>query len=481
MKRARFVPINSKVNSIIIFSLVVGIGSIAFYLTAEITTTIDDLLEQNFDQQSTILSAAIENYMLPGEAELAVGFFDTMMERNDQYSIFLFRRNGELAFSDGSTLEDVVQRLPPEIAARFNTMADRVDADETVMEDYFATAVGFPPAPATFETIEADGEIFSRAYVPLINLPKCTGCHGADHTVRGVIDIRQNITASRRQQQDSVLLAGGFFLGLVVFLAGILTTFMRRTVIKPVKTVGQVCQNVTEGNFDQKVSLKSHDEIGRLGDTVNKMVEELHERFKLSKYVSSSTIESLGETKEGHSVSMTMLFSDIRGFTAYSEKRSPEQVVENLNNVLNVQSDLIHQFQGDIDKYVGDEIVAMFNDVDQELNACRSALEIQKVFRLGSEETYDGLKLGLGINTGDVILGMIGSDKRADYTFIGDNVNTASRLCDAAAPGQILIADSTYRKIAEKLVVEGPYRLKAKGKDEYVRVYDLKGVKGETE
>jgi adenylate cyclase len=481
MKRTRFVPINSKVNSIIIVALVVGIGSISFYLTTEITTSIDDLLEQNFDQQSTILSAAIENYMLPGEAELAVGFFNTMMERSDDYSIFLFRRNGQLAFSDSSTLEDVVQRLPPAFAARFDTMADRMFSSETVMETHFATAVGFPPSTKAFETQDADGRVYSRAYVPLINLPKCTACHGADHTVRGVIDIRQDITASRLHQKNTVYLAGGFFLGLVVLMAIILANFMRRTVIKPVKTVGQVCQKVTEGDFDQKVTLRSHDEIGRLGDTVNKMVDGLHERFQLSKYVSSSTIESLGETKEGHAVSMTMLFSDIRGFTAYSEKRSPEQVVENLNGVLNVQTEIIQRYKGDIDKYVGDEIVAMFNDDEQKLNACRAALEIQKVFRSESDTSHDGLTLGLGINTGEVILGMIGSEKRADYTFIGDNVNTASRLCDAAAPGQILIADSTYESIADKLVVEGPYRLKAKGKDEYVRVYDLKDVKGEAE
>ena len=263
---------------------------------------------------------------------------------------------------------------------------------------------------------------------------------------------------------------------MVILLAAILTGFMRRTVIKPVKIVGSVCESVTEGEFSQRVSIKNHDELGRLGTTVNKMVEGLHERFELSKYVSTSTIESLRETKVGHLVSLTMLFSDIRGFTAYSEKRPPEKVVENLNMVLNVQTEIIHKYGGDIDKYVGDEIVAMFTDEDQELCASRAALEIQKLF---SEEggQYDGLSLGLGINTGDVILGMIGSERRADYTFIGDNVNTASRLCGAAAKGEILIADRTYDKVANSLVVDGPYRLKAKGKDEYVKVYKLKDIK----
>jgi adenylate cyclase len=84
--------------------------------------------------------------------------------------------------------------------------------------------------------------------------------------------------------------------------------------------------------------------------------------------------------------------------------------------------------------------------------------------------------VGLGINTGNVILGMIGSQIRADYTFIGDNVNTASRLCDAAKPNQVLIASSTYDPIADSITVEGPFRLRAKGKDEYVKVYLLEGL-----
>ena len=476
MKKARFIPINSKVNSIILVALIVGIGSISFFLTTEITTTIDELLAQNLTQQSEILFSAIENFMIPGEAELAVGFFETMMRSSQEYAIYLFREDGQLAFSDSATIDNVLNRVPA-LSVKFDSMADRITGDETVIPDYFKSAVGSPPVSVFFESSTEDNRFFSRVYKPLINLPKCTECHGADHTVRGVIDIRDDITESRLKQRNAIIVAGGLFLGMVILLAAILTGFMRRTVIKPVKIVGRVCEGVTEGEFSQRVSIKNHDELGRLGRTVNTMVEGLHERFELSKYVSTSTLESLRETKEGHLVSMTMLFSDIRGFTAYSEKRPPEKVVENLNKVLNIQTEIIHKHGGDIDKYVGDEIVAMFTDDDQEISAARAALEIQKVFSAEEGNDFDGLCLGLGINTGDVILGMIGSERRADYTFIGDNVNTASRLCDAAAKGEVLIADSTYGKIAGNLEVDGPYRLKAKGKDEFVKVYKLTGIK----
>lgn len=475
MKKARFIPINSKVNLIIVLALVFGIGSISFYLAIEVTTTIDELLASNLNQQSEILYSAIENLMLPGEARLAVNFFEAMSRSSADYSIFLFRRNGELAFSDETTIEQVI-RTTPALASMFDTMADRITSTESVNEVYFQRAVGAPPLSVFFEEKEEDGSTFFRAYKPLINLPKCTVCHGADHTVRGVIDIRSDISDSRRRQRIAAYAAGGFFFGMVFLLTFVLSGFMRRTVTRPIKIVGEVCEKVSEGQFDQRVSIKNHDEIGRLGNTVNKMVEGLHERFELSKYVSASTIESLKDTRDGQVVSITMLFSDIRGFTAYSERNAPDEVVRNLNGVLNVQTEIILANGGDIDKYVGDEIVAMYTGEKQQQRACRSAIEIQKTFAQDDGSSFGGLKLGIGINTGEVILGMIGSKKRADYTFIGDNVNTASRLCDAAQPGEILIADSTYSQAPENLRVTGPFRLKAKGKDVYVKVYKLEGI-----
>ena len=175
---------------------------------------------------------------------------------------------------------------------------------------------------------------------------------------------------------------------------------------------------------------------------------------------------------------LTMLFTDIRGFTKYTEKRSAEHVVTHLNAVLNVQSEIIQRFGGDIDKYVGDEIVAMFSHESQGIDSLRAAAEIQAVLEAGSPE-YDGLRVGIGINTGDVILGMIGSERRADYTFIGDNVNTASRLCDAAEPGGILVSGTTYEIAKELIEYEGPFRLKVKGKADYVKVYKISSIRSD--
>jgi len=196
--------------------------------------------------------------------------------------------------------------------------------------------------------------------------------------------------------------------------------------------------------------------------------------------VSSSTIDSLKTEKKGERIPLTILFTDIRSFTSYAENKQPESVVESLNKILNIQSEIIHRNGGDIDKYVGDEVVAFFTDENPEFAACRSALQIQRELTQNSAGQYSNLQVGIGINQGEVILGMVGSERRADYTIIGDNVNTASRLCDVAKGGQIIISHSIYQKVKDRITTDGPYKVKVKGKNLYLKVHILKNMKGES-
>ncbi len=477
MAGKRFVPINTKISLIIILTLVLGIGGVSFFFYEHVSSMITESTEQNFEQKSTILFSAIENFMLPGDAEQAVSFFENLGTSRRELSVRLFRRDGTPAFSDLTTIDDVVERAPG-LAQTFANPTDRLSAEGEVDRDSFAQSVSMPPKTVFFREVE-NNQVVARAYMPLINLPKCTDCHGSDHTIRGVIDLRTDITESAMRQRESALISGSLFVGMVFVLTIILTLFMRRSVIRPVQTIGEVCRGVTEGNFDRRVSLKKRDEIGTLGETVNTMVEGLHERFELQKFVSSQTLESLLGEREGKNVMLTLFFSDIRGFTEYTERNAPDHVVQHLNEILNVQTEIIHEHGGDIDKYVGDEIVAMFSGDNQAKCAVDAALAIQREIGRASAEKHDGLTVGIGINTGDVILGMIGSERRADYTIIGDNVNTASRLCGAAEPGGIIIAESTYNQTGKTLQVEGPMRLKAKGKAEYLRVYKVPSAPGE--
>jgi class 3 adenylate cyclase len=471
---ARKVPINRKVTAIILVSLIVGLGATVWYFTTALTGTIKRSMENSLQEQAAVLYTAIENFMLPGQAPMAVRYFEQIEEQNPDYSVMLFRAGGQQAFTDNSTIREVNANLGAE---RFSLKPeDEVVRDPSVRSDSnFEQAVSKPPLMQVFREQE-DGSSYYRIYKPLINKPKCTRCHGSTHTIRGVIEVRSDITSSVRRQQRAVLTSGSIFLGVLLLLSVVLTRFMQAAVLRPVNTVRDVCLAVTHGDFSKKVEMVKNDEIGELGETVNRMVEGLYERFELSKYVSSSTIESLKDSGAGKNVGLTVFFSDIRGFTSYTEKQDAETVVANLNAVLNLQSEIIAEYGGDIDKYVGDEIMAMFTGEEGIIAACSCAAEIQRrIAEEGAE--FDHLQVGIGINTGKVILGMIGSRRRADYTMIGDNVNLASRLCNAAGPGEIITADTTYRFTANSFSWDGPYKVKVKGKERYVKVHKLSGLR----
>ena len=461
--------VTRKVNLIILASLFIGLGGVVFYFAFSLSTTIQNSTRESLDEQSGIIYTAIENFMLPGEAPLAVQYFTEVQRRSPLSSIYLFRTDGTQAFTDDSTIQDVNSMLS---GMQFNAPSRENLQPLSRNDEMFTAATKLPPETGIFQTVE-EGKTFFHIYKPLINKPKCTSCHGADHTIRGVLEIKTDISASVRQREETVLVSSGIFLGVLLLLSLLLTRFMHRTVISPVRDIGDVCRAVTSGNFSQKVEVHSKDEIGDLGTTVNTMVDGLYERYALSKFVSNSTIQSLRKEGEGEEITLTLLFSDIRGFTSYSESRQAEEVVQKLNELLNMQSKIISQNNGDIDKFVGDEVVAIFTGPDGPASACRSALQIQSELNR-STSRYDRLQVGIGIHTGKVIMGMIGSQDRADYTVIGDNVNTASRLCNSAKPQEILLSLSTGRAVSETAQLEGPFKLRVKGKQNYVGVYKLK-------
>lgn len=472
MREKRFIPITRKVNTIILASLVIGVGGVTYYFAQTLATTIEGNTEANLDQQSDVLYSAIETIMLPGYADIAEGFFQDITTIDPDYDIVLYRRDGVEAFVDNQTIDEVNENLGTEF---FSPREDTREPRRLELDASFRQATNLPARQVSFRQ-DQGGIAYIRLYKPLLNIPNCTACHGSDHTVRGVVDIRNNVTDAVMSQRNAGITAAGAFFGLVVVLGLILTLYLRRTVIAPVQFIGTVCSNVTKGDFSGRVAYESNDEIGELGNTVNTMVEGLYERYELSKFVSSSTLRSLRQDSGGQTATLTLLFSDIRGFTAYTESHDAEVVVSHLNSVLNFQTEIIHEYGGDVDKYVGDEIVAVFSDDDQALKACRAALAIQRELHEKSESHYGGLRVGIGINTGSVILGMIGSQTRADFTVIGDNVNTASRLCSAAKPFEVILSESAYRPVKDRAQSTGPYRLRVKGKSDELRVFKLTGM-----
>ena len=195
---------------------------------------------------------------------------------------------------------------------------------------------------------------------------------------------------------------------------------------------------VATGDLTVKMEEDRQDEFGSLSKAFNHMIHGLKERIQLQKYVGEHTLENVAlESQGSQKITGAVMFSDIRGFTSFSQDKDPTIVVNMLNEWLGFQTEIILQFGGNIDKFVGDEVLALFRGSDA-LDRCIScALEIQNHWKL--LENKNDLALGIGINFGSMIMGDIGNEKRKDYTVIGAVVNMAARLCSHAQKGQVLI------------------------------------------
>jgi len=221
---------------------------------------------------------------------------------------------------------------------------------------------------------------------------------------------------------------------------------------------------------------RSHEELSR----------RVMERQALERFLSSPIVEKILINPDqirlgGENQVATILFADIRNFTRMSEKMEPQEVVELLNEYFTLMTDVIFENGGTLDKYLGDGIMAVFGAPiarsDDALRAVKTAMEMQKALRrLTWTWEAQGRKswaMGLGVNTGPVTAGNIGSTRRMDYTVIGDAVNLASRLCSKAAGGQILVSDSTHQLLADAYPARRLEPIHVKGKETQVEVYEV--------
>jgi adenylate cyclase len=219
-----------------------------------------------------------------------------------------------------------------------------------------------------------------------------------------------------------------------------------------------------------------------------KIEHEAQTRVQLERLVPANVVDQMlaGELaieRGGKLHVVTMLVADIRGFTAMSEKQEPGTIVAMLNEYFEVMVDILFKHGGTLDKFVGDEIIGLFGapiDLkDAPMKAVMCALEMQKALRdFNVNRAMDPIRVGIGMNTGEVVTGLIGSSKALQYTAIGDAMNTAARLQSVAKAGEIIISDQTMKFVAERVEAIALPAVEVKGKREKVRVYNVVGIKG---
>lgn len=286
--------------------------------------------------------------------------------------------------------------------------------------------------------------------------------------------------------QTSIRYIGFVVLALAVLLALVLS----RGFAQPVRALVAATTRVARGEYDTHVTVKTRDEIGVLADAFNEMTRGLllKEKYRgvLDKVVSRDVADEMlkGEISLGGETRVvTTLFADIRGFTAMSEGMAPQDVVTRLNEVMERAEAAIVAEGGVVDKYVGDEIMALFGAPvsyeDDALRAVRAGLRIQQEVRTINERRAgtEPLALGVGINTGMVVAGNMGSARRLNYTVLGAPVNLAARLCSEARAGQTLISDATLEHIRDAVEVVSLGSRSMKGISRPVEVFEILAVR----
>ena len=230
-----------------------------------------------------------------------------------------------------------------------------------------------------------------------------------------------------------------------------------------------------------------------LEQAVSQELEKRRVRNLFSRFISPEMVDQMIATQDLSTLNkradISIIFSDIRGFTTLSEKLTPEEVVALLNPYLEAMSKVIYKHGGTVDKYEGDAIMAFFGEPvpfkDHAVRAMRAALDMRKALtELKNQWAKEGrpskIEMGIGINSGEVFVGMVGSEQRINYTVIGDNANLASRLQDLTKTYDwpILISESTYQHVKDGFDCEFADAVTVKGKTRAVNVYKVLGYKG---
>ena len=299
-------------------------------------------------------------------------------------------------------------------------------------------------------------------------------------------------TASLDRALKVRLESAGIVLGASLLLAILGTLLLAGRITHPLTLLTRAMDRAGKGALEA-VSINTGDEVGLLARAFNDMVAGLKERERLkstlARYVSDdvaarilterSDLDLKGEMRE-----VTVLFLDIRGFTALAERLPPREVVSLLNEYFEAMIEVVFKHHGTVNKFMGDAVMAVFGAPfaidDAPMRAVRAAVEIEQASAAISlarkQAGQPVVAVGIGINTGSAVAGNVGSERRMEYTVIGDEVNLAQRLEALAREGEILVSQSTYDKIRDRVQARAREPVQVKGKTIPIWVFEIVGL-----
>ncbi|RLC18261.1 MAG: hypothetical protein DRI57_08690 [Deltaproteobacteria bacterium] len=278
---------------------------------------------------------------------------------------------------------------------------------------------------------------------------------------------------------------------VVIFFGVLVAIWFGIHFTRPISELAKATEEISKGNYKYYVRLIRNDELGNLARAFNQMSRKLRlntlMQKSFGKYVGAEVLEMIMANPEsawlkGHRNDASIIFIDIRGFTAYSEANEPEDIVEKLNDYFEIATNIILRHGGYVDKFIGDAVLGVFgvpvyHEDHMEL-AVRAALDMQRQLKECSRNGNPLLAaVGISINAGVVVSGNIGSQVKMEYTVIGDSVNVASRLNGLAGSGEIIISKNIHDKLEGMIEMEARRPQKIKGKSEPVETFKVLGYK----
>jgi len=289
--------------------------------------------------------------------------------------------------------------------------------------------------------------------------------------------------------ERTVLLAG---LGLVLLL--IASALVARSMARPLLRMSEATRKVVRGDLDIDLSdIRRKDEVGQLARDFTRMAAGLQERDRIrdtfGRYLTQEVVDRLLESKDGlrlggESREISMIMSDLRGFTALTSNRKPEEVINLLNRYLGKMVDILMEYRGIIDEIIGDGILAFFGAPEPMEDHAASAVACALKMQAAMEDINEGneaeglprLEMGVAVNTGEVIVGNIGSEKRSKYGAVGSQVNFTGRAESFTVGGQVLVTKATYEELSDILRVRKVLKVEMKGMSGKVELYDITGI-----
>lgn len=390
--------------------------------------------------------------------------------------------------------------------------------DIKVVEDRYREKLG--EIRAVLAQIEASFPIISARQRQALELQTAGQYERAQELLNVLNDLQGLVQTQRAQLQDATAALvqeaaattaarqrQAFWLTVAVTISAVLlgltlSAIIARRLTEPVRALIAGLKNVEQGDLSVELPVASQDEVGELTQSFNYFVSELRSKEEIKRtfgqYIDPRVLDQVilqpGAVADGRRL-MTVSFADLEGFTSIGEHLTPSGLVNLLNRHFTLQAEAVQQQKGIIDKFIGDAVLAFWGPPfttpeEHPLLACRAALEQLAALETlradlpeltGLRKNLPRVNLRIGISTGEVVVGNIGSESARSYTVIGDTVNLGQRLEDANKiyGTHILVSEATREGAESAIVAREIDFLLVKGKTEITRVFEVQGLKGE--